>query len=220
MAQAQAKQHHHNHKGQIMGKNLLPMLAGVGLAAATGGIGAGATGALGAAGGTGAAGAGALGAGNALAAQGAAGLLGGAGASAAGYGAGAGALGATGGASAGLGDAATATFGPNNEFTGQTIASELTANPYTGGFDSLSGLERVGQRVSGFLDDGGLDTLGKFKNAFGGQQEQPQQAQNTEVSGAPVAQQTQEQGAMPFVYGQPQIQLTDEQRRLLAQGLL
>lgn len=197
-----------------MGKNLLPMLAGVGLAAATGGLSAGASSALGAAGGTGAAGAGALGA------QGATGLLGSAGASAAGYGAGTAGLGAGAGASAGLGDAATATFGPNNEFTGQTIASELTANPYTGGFDSLSGLERVGQRVSGFLDDGGLDTLGKFKGAFNGQQEQPQQAQNTEVSGGAVAQQPQQQGAVPFVYGQPQIQLTDEQRRLLAQGLL
>jgi hypothetical protein len=204
-----------------MGKDLLPMLAGVGLAAATGGIGAGASGALGAAGGTGAAGAGALGAGNALAAQGAAGLLGGAGATAAGYGAGAG-LGASGGASAmgGLDNAATATFGPNNEFTGQTIASELTANPYTGGFDNLGGLDRIGQRVSGFLDDGGMDTLGKFKNAFGGQQEQPQ-AQNTEVSGGAVPPQTQEpQGQMPNVYGQPQIVLNDEQKRRLMQGLL
>jgi hypothetical protein len=208
-----------------MGKELLPMLAGVGLAAATGGVGA--PSALGAAGGTGAAGAGAagaLGAGNALAAQGAAGLLGSAGAAAAGYGAPmAAGLGASGGAGAmgGLDNAATATFGPNNEFTGQTIASELTANPYTGGFDNLGGLDRIGQRVSGFLDDGGMDTLGKFKNALGGQQEQPQQAQNTEVSGGSVAQQPQEQGAMPFVYGQPQIQLTDEQkRRLLAQGLL
>lgn len=212
-----------------MGKDLLPIIAGVGLAAATGGLGAGASGALGAAGGTGAAGAGAagaLGAGNALAAQGAAGLLGGAGATAAGYGAGAGAAGlsASGGAGAmgGLDNAATATFGPNNEFTGQTIASELTANPYTGGFDSLNGLERAGQRISGFLDDGGMDTLGKFKNALGGQQEQPQQAQNTEVSGGAVAQQEpQPQGQMPNVYGQPAIQLTDEQkRRLLAQGLL
>lgn len=209
-----------------MGKELLPMLAGVGLAAATGGIGA--PSALGAAGGTGAAGAGALGAGaslgagNALAAQGAAGLLGGAGATAAGYGAPM-ALGASGGAGAmgGLDNAATATFGPNNEFTGQTIASELTANPYTGGFDSLNGIERVGQRIGGFLDDGGMDTLGKFKNALGGQQEQPQQAQNTEVSGGAVAQQEQPQGQMPNVYGQPAIQLTDEQkRRLLAQGLL
>ena len=221
MAQGQVKQHHHNHKGQIMGKDLLPILAGVGLAAATGGAAAPA---IGAAGGTGAAGAGAaagLGAGNALAAQGAAGLLGGAGATAAGYGAPM-ALSASGGAGAmsGLDNAATATFGPNNEFTGQTIASELTANPYTGGFDSLSGIDRVGQRISGFLDDGGMDTLGKVKNAFGRQQEQPQQAQNTEVS-APVAPQEQQQGAMPFVYGQPQIQLTDEQkRRLLAQGLL
>lgn len=207
-----------------MGKSLLPMLAGVGLAAATGGLSTGATSALGAAGGTGAAGAGALGAGNALAAQGAAGLLGGAGATAAGYGAPmAAGLGASGGAGAmgGLNDSAMATFGPNNEYTGQTIASELTANPYTGGFDNLSGLDRIGQRVSGFLDDGGMDTLGKFKNAFGGQQEQPQQAQNTEIS-APVApQEPQAQGQMPNVYGQPAIQFTDEQkRRLMQQGLM
>jgi hypothetical protein len=196
-----------------MGKNLLPMLAGVGLAAATGGLSAGASGALGAAGGTGAAGAGALGAGNALAAQGAAGLLGGAGATAAGYGAPM-ALGASGGASAmgGLNDSAMATFGPNNEYTGQTIASELTANPYTGGFDNLSGIDRIGQRVSGFLDDGGTDTLSKFKNAFGGQQEQPQKAQNTEIS-APVAPQEQAQGDIPNVYGQSAIPLTDEQKR-------
>lgn len=202
-----------------MGKSLLPLIAGVGLAAATGGLGAPA--ALGAAGGTGAAGAGAAGlglAGDALAAQGAAGLLGGAGAAAAGYGAPAAlGLGAAGGAgaSAGLSDAATASFGPNGEYTGNTIASELSANPYTGGYDSLNGIGRIGQRVSGFLDEGGTDALGKFKNAFGGQQEQPQQPQNREISGQPVQSQPQQQGQAPFVYGQPQVQLTDEQKRRL-----
>jgi hypothetical protein len=210
-----------------MGKSLLPMLAGVGLAAATGGLSAGASGALGAAGGTGAAGAGALGAGNALAAQGAAGLLGGAGATAAGYGAPMVAgLGAAGGAGATMVDPATLSsqWGDNIGTLQNTIESSgMTANPYTGGFDNLSGIDRIGQRVSGFLDDGGMDTLGKFKNAFGGQQEQPQQAQNTEIS-APVAPQEQAQGQMPNVYGQPAIQLTDEQKRqylaMQQQGLM
>jgi hypothetical protein len=217
-----------------MGKSLLPMLAGVGLAAATGGLSAAPT--LGAAGGAGAAGAGAAGAGlaggaagaglgaggaglglagDALAAQGAAGLLGSAGAAAAGYGAPVAAgIGAAGGTGAVGG---TAPFGNNGEFVGNTIESELSANPYTGGFDNLNGIERIGQRIGGLLDDGGLDKLGKFKNAFGGQQEQPQEAQNREVSGGAVAPQEQQQGALPNVYGQPQIQLTDEQKRMLMQ---
>jgi hypothetical protein len=208
---------HQQHKGQAMSKDLLPMIAGIGLAGATGGLAAPA---LGAAGGAGAAGAGAgagLGlAGDALAAQGAAGLLGSAGAAAAGYGAPVAAgIGAAGGTGAVGG---TAPFGNNGEFVGNTIESELSANPYTGGFDNLNGIERIGQRVGGLLDDGGLDKLGKFKNAFGGQQEQAQQAQNTEVSGGAVAQQPeQQQGALPNVYGQPQVQLTDEQKRMLMQ---
>jgi hypothetical protein len=165
-------------------------------------------------------------AGDALAAQGAAGLLGGAGAAAAGYGAPAAiGLGASGGIGASGVEPATATFGPNNEYTGNTIASELSPNSYTGGYDNLNGLERIGQRVGGLLDDGGMDTLGKFKNAFGGQQEQPQQAQNKEISGGAVApQEPQAQGQMPYVYGQPGVQLTDEQKRRLyamqSQGLL
>lgn len=206
------------------------MLAGIGATIATGGTAAPA---IGAAGGTGAAGAGA-----------AAGLLGStAAANAAGYGAGA----ALGGAGTGLGVGAagdigaTGIMGLDNAMAlntsdvlgagqgfmgdglsiGKTIGSDLVANPYTGGFDSLNGIERVGQRIGGFLDDGGMDTLGKVKGAFGGQQEQPQEAQNTEVSGGAVAQQEQPQGQMPNVYGQPAIQLTDEQkRRFLAQGLL
>lgn len=221
-----------------MGKSLLPVLAGAGLIAATGGLGAPA--ALGAAGGAGAAGAGAAGAGlglagDALAAQGAAGLLGSAGAAAAGYGAPVTAgLGAAGGTGAGAiaGDAASEVasspvglFGPDNEYVGKTIASELSPNAYTGGYDSLNGMERIGQRVSGFLDEGGLNDIGKLKNAFGGQQEQPQEAQNREVSGGAVAQQPEQpQGAIPFVYGQPQVQFTDEQKRRLfamqSQGLL
>lgn len=210
-----------------MGKSLLPLIAGVGLAAATGGLGAGA---VGAAGGTGAAGAGAgaggLGlAGDALAAQGAAGLLGGAGAAAAGYGMptamGAGALGGVG--ASGI-EPATASFGPNGEFTGNTIASELSPNSYTGGYDSLNGLERIGQRVGGLLDNGGMDKLGKLKNAFGGQQEHPQQAQNREITGQPVQAQPEQQGQVPYVYGQPSVQFTDEQKRRLyamqRQGLM
>lgn len=200
-----------------MGKSLLPILAGVGLAAATGGLGAGA---VGAAGGTGAAGAGAAGglglAGDALAAQGAAGLLGSAGATAAGYGMptamGAGAVGGVG--ASGI-EPATAAFGPNGEYSGSTIASELSPNSYTGGYDSLNGLERIGQRVGGLLDNGGMDSLGKLKGAFGGQQQQPQEPQNREITGQPVQSQPEQQGQVPYVYGQPGVQFTDEQKRRL-----
>lgn len=189
----------------------MPLLAGVGLAGATGGLAAPA---LGAAGGEAAMGAGLGLAGDALAAQGAAGLLGSAGAAAAGYGAPAAiGLGAAGGTGAMGG---TAPFGNNGEFVGNTIESELSANPYTGGFDNLNGLERMGQRVSGFLDEGGMDTLGKFKGAFNSPQQQPQEPQNREISGQPVqAQPEQQQGQMPYVYGQPGVQFTDEQKRRL-----
>ena len=205
-----------------MGKSLLPLLAGVGLAGVTGGLAAPA---VGAAGGEAAMGAGLGLAGDALAAQGAAGLLGSAGAAAAGYGApaalGIGAAGGT-GAVGGLNDSAIASFGPNGEYSGNTIASELSANPYTGGYDNLNRLERIGQRVGGFLDDGGLDTLGKLKGAFNSPQQQPQ-AQDREISGQPVQSQPEQQGSVPFVYGQG-VQLTDEQKRRLyamqSQGLL
>jgi hypothetical protein len=92
---------------------------------------------------------------------------------------------------------------------GNTIESEMMANPYTGGFDNLNGFERVGQRVEGFMDGGGMDKLGKFKNAFTGQQQQPQQQpQNSEYHG-PVAQQGQQQqdAGMTQVYGQSPQQL-------------
>lgn len=180
----------------------------------------------GAAGGTAAMGAGL--AGDALAAQGAAGLLGSAGAAAAGYGApvalGGGALGVGAAGNTGI-DAATASFGPNGEYTGNTIASELSANPYTGGYDSLNGLERAGQRIGGFFDDGGLDKLGKFKGLFGGQEQPQEQPRDKVISGGAVqgGQEPSQMGAP--VYGQG-IQLTEEQKKrmylaqLQSRGLL
>lgn len=192
-------------------EDIFPLLAGGGLLALTGGLGTPA--ALGATGGEAAMGAGLGVAGDALAAQGAAGLLGSAGAAAAGYGAPASiGLGAAGGTGAVGG---TASFGPNNEFVGNTIASELSPNAYTGGFDNLNPFERIGQRVSGFLDEGGMDTLGKFKGAFNSPQQQPQEPQNREISGQPVQAQPEQQGQMPYVYGQPQVEFTDEQKRRL-----
>lgn len=199
----------------LMG-SILPLAAGVGLASITGGASAPLTGA-GALGGEAAmagATANTLGAG--------AGLLSGAGTAPS---LGIGASGIAGGAGAIGGDVASSPvglFGPNNEYVGQTIGSELTPNAYTGGYDSLNGLERIGQRVGGFMDDGGFDKLGKMKSMFGGQQ-QPQQpqAQNKEISGGAVQQPQQEPQPMTQVYGQPQIQLTDEQRRMMmARGLL
>ena len=198
-----------------MGKSLLPALLGGAAILGSGGLATPAVGA-GAAGGTAAMGAGAA-AGNALAAQGAAGLLGSAGAAAAGYGAPAAIGSAMGvGAAGNTGiDAATASFGPNGEFTGNTIASELSANPYTGGYDSLNGLERVGQRVGGFFDEGGFDKVNKFKGLFGGQEQpQQQQPQDKVISGGAVqgGQEPSQMGAP--VYGQG-VQLTEEQKKKL-----
>lgn len=197
-----------------MGKSLLPALLGGAAILGSGGLAAPAVGA-GAAGGTAAMGAGAA-AGNALAAQGAAGLLGSAGAAAAGYGAPAAIGSAMGvGAAGNTGiDAATASFGPNGEFTGNTIASELSANPYTGGYDSLNGLERMGQRVGGFFDDGGFDKVNKFKGLFGGQDQPQQQPQDKVISGGAVqgGQEPSQMGAP--VYGQG-VQLTEEQKKKL-----
>lgn len=211
-------------RGTIISKSLLPILAGAGLAAATGGAATPLLGA-GAAGGTGAAGAGAAGlgmAGNALAAQGAAGLLGGAGAAAAGYGAPV-AGGLLSGGTAAMGGETLASNGleagqglmGDGVSVGNTIESEMMANPYTGGFDNLNGFERVGQRVEGFMDGGGMDNLGKFKNAFAGQQQQPQQQpQNTEQSVSLAGQPQPEQGAMANVYGQQPYDLASIQELL------
>ena len=198
-----------------MGKSLLPALIGGAAILGSGGLATPAVGA-GAAGGTAAMGAGAA-AGNALAAQGAAGLLGSAGAAAAGYGAPAALGGSIGVGAAGnaVPEAATASFGPNGEFTGNTIASELSANPYTGGYDSLNGLERLGQRVGGFFDDGGFDKVNKFKGLFGGQEQpQQQQPQDKVISGGAVqgGQEPSQMGAP--VYGQG-VQLTEEQKKKL-----
>jgi len=179
-----------------MGKGIEDLaipIAALGAVALTGGAAAPALGAAGAAGAAGAGGAasalGATGAagfaGNALAAQGAAGLLGGAGATAAGYG----------GATAGLGSLAAnsaasalpdglATYGPNNEFIGSTIANDgMTANSF-GGYDQLNGLERFGQRFSG-MDFGGngLKTAQKGLGMMQGQGQQPQ-AQQQAPAGA------------------------------------
>lgn len=45
-------------------------------------------------------------------------------------------------------NAATATYGLNNEFTGNTIANNgMTYNPYTGGYDTLNGFQRFGQQL-------------------------------------------------------------------------
>lgn len=118
----------------------------------------------------------ALGAGgvDAMTAQGASGLLGASGAEAAGYG----------GTSALAGETAAAlpeyaAYGPNNEFWGQTIANDgMTANAYTGGYDGMGTMGRLGQRVSGFVGD--TNNMGIAKQGMGlltGQQ-QPQQPQN------------------------------------------
>lgn len=197
-----------------MGKSLLPALIGGAAILGSGGLATPAVGA-GASGGTAAMGAGL--AGDALAAQGAAGLLGSAGAAAAGYGAPAALGGSIGVGAAGnaVPEAATASFGPNGEFTGNTIASELSANPYTGGYDSLNGLERVGQRVGGFFDEGGFDKVNKFKGLFGGQEQpQQQQPQDKVISGGAVqgGEEPSQMGAP--VYGQG-VQLTEEQKKKL-----
>lgn len=200
-----------------MSKDLLPILAGVGLAGATGGLsGLGAAG-VGAEGGAAALGAGM--AGDALAAQGAAGLLGSAGAAAAGYAAPAMGVGASGIAS-GISNGGTAAFGNNGEFVGNTIESELTANPYTGGFDSLNGFERMGQRVGGLMDDGSFNKLGDIKRMIGGQQQQQPQDQNREISGGAVQGMSQPSNMGAYVYnqGQPNIQEIERQRRMMMNG--
>lgn len=154
-------------------------LAGMGPLAALGEAGAVGAGAA-EAGATGAtlagADAAALGTGvDAMTAQGASGLLGASGAEAAGYG----------GTSALAGETAAAlpeyaAYGPNNEFWGQTIANDgMTANAYTGGYDSMGTMGRLGQRVSGFVGDN-MNNMGIAKQGMGllNGQQQPQQPQN------------------------------------------
>lgn len=169
----------------MSGDMLLP-IAALGATALTAGAAAPALAgaASGAAAGAGASTVAGLGAGH-LATQGATGLLGAAGANAAGYGAGAAQFG---GLLGGAADSAIPTltadtaegtmtsFGPNSEYFGKSITdgTGMTANAYTGGYDSLNGLERLGQRASGFMDDGGLGKINKFRQAFGGQQQQPE----------------------------------------------
>jgi hypothetical protein len=158
-------------------------LAGIGPLAALGEAGAVGAGAA-EAGATGASLAGAdaaaLGAGgvDAMTAQGATGLLGASGAEAAGYGSA-----ASNAALAGNAAASTlpeyAAYGPNNEFWGQTIANDgMTANAYTGGYDSMGTMGRLGQQVSGFVGD--TNNMGIAKQGMGllNGQQQPQQPQN------------------------------------------
>ena len=158
--------------------DLIPMAA---LGAATGGIGSlGATaGGLGA--GSAATGAGLGMAGDALAAQGAAGLLGTAGATAAGYAA----------PTALLSSAASAlpsgmaSFGPNGEFTGPTIGSELNANPFTGGFDNKNIFGQTFDQITTGMND---KTLGDGLNAtkgFMGRPQAPQQPKNVQMNTSP-----------------------------------
>lgn len=183
-----------------MGKNLMPLLAAGGLAALTMG---GATPAIaaaegGATAGGAAAGAGALGASDALAAQGAAGLLGSAGAEAAGYGSGSLLAGGMSPIAAVEGaevapmtaeiDGATQTGFQGldgTQYWGNSITdgTGMTANSYTGGYDSLNGLERMGQRVQGAFEGGGSHGVGNIRQLIGSQQ-QPQQ-QRPMSGGAP-----------------------------------
>ena len=162
-------------------------LAGMGPLAALGEAGAVGAGAA-EAGATGAtlagADAAALGTGvDAMTAQGASGLLGASGAEAAGYG----------GTSALAGETAAAlpeyaAYGPNNEFWGQTIANDgMTANAYTGGYDSMGTMGRLGQRVSGFVGDN-MNNMGIAKQGMGllnGQQAQQPQNINKQTNVMP-----------------------------------
>lgn len=221
-----------------MGKNLMPVLGGLGiagLAAMTGG--ASLPGTLAAAEGAGAAGAVGLGgaglAGDALAAQGAAGLLGGAGAEAAGYG-GASLLGGASGIAGGeigsngivgLDEAMNAStqnaLGAGRGFMGDGVsigntieADGLTANSFTGGYDKLNGMERFGQRLQGMMDGGGSNNLSKaFKFMKNGQQ-QPQQQQGGGGGGAPrpMMQQQSQPTRSPY---DPVPQYDEEQLRRL-----
>lgn len=132
-----------------MGKSLLKTIAPIALGATGLGM-AGMLPSLGALGSAGAAGT----ASGALGAQGAAGLLGSAGATAAGYGAPA--------MASGLASAGTAAFGANGEFMGKTIESELSKNMFTGGYDNLNPLQRIGQSVEGFMSGDNGSKLAKL----------------------------------------------------------
>lgn len=144
-----------------MGKNLLKTAAIAGLAiAAPYALGA----AAGTAGAAGAAGAGGIGT-TGLSGMGGAGGLGGAFGSADMVAA-QGLLGPV------ASPATTAAFGPAGEFVGNTIESTgMTANPFTGGFDSFNPLQRMGNE----LMPGEWDWMKKF-NPFSmmGQKQQPQ----------------------------------------------
>lgn len=165
-----------------MGKSLVDFLPAIGVGALTGGIGAAP-----------------FAAGDALAAQGAAGLLGSAGAEAAGYAMpsllgnaalptiAADGLGATG--IAGLDEmmaksTADALAGSGKGLMGDGVsigntigADGLTANSFTGGYDALNGLDRLGQRIGGFVNDGNMMDVAKTGYQLSGQgQQQPQVA--------------------------------------------
>ena len=155
-------------------ETLLPSLA---LGAMTGGIGSlgGLAGGLGTGAATGAATKG-------LASQGAAGLLGSAGAAAAGYGAPT----LLGSAAASALPKGMAAFGPNGEFIGPTIGSELNANPFTGGFDTKSIFGQGFDQITAGLNDKTLgDGLNIGKGLMGGQQQPQQQPRNVQMNTTP-----------------------------------
>ena len=199
-----------------MGKLALPIAGAAGLALLTGGASLPASlateGGAGAAAGAAGLGEGALAAGttDALAAQGAAGLLGSAGAEAAGYGSllGAGGLPEV----AAVADQATpamtaevngqpmTAFGDSGQYWGQSITdgTGMTPNAYTGGYDSLGGMDRVGQRVGSLFDGNNNTNLSKiFKFNQNGQQ--PQQARPAVGGGArPMQSQPSEPMRSPY----------------------
>ena len=75
-------------------------------------------------------------------------------------------------------DGTTSTaFGPNGEYFGKSITdgTGMTANSYTGGYDSLNGAQRLGQRAQGLLDNSSLH--------MPSMQQQPQQARRPAMGG-------------------------------------
>lgn len=109
-------------------------------------------------------------------------------------------------------------FGPNSEFVGQGIeGAGLTPNSYTGGFDGMNGLQRVGQRITGTLDQMGGNMNPMRMMNMGQPQQQP-------ASRPPAMQrpQSQPETQVSVPYGQTisgGLQLTDEQKRMLMERM-
>lgn len=207
----------------MSGGTATPALAGAASAGAGAAAGGAAAAGAGAAATEGAlAGAGALGATDALAAQGAAGLLGSAGAEAAGMGGG----GLLAGGMSPIAESAGADIAPmtqevngatqtgfqgldGQQYFGNSITdgTGMTPNSYTGGYDSMNGVERMGQRVSGLLDGegGGNNNLGRMLKATQQNQQQPQQARPA-GGGAPRPVQSQPTEPMRSPYDVPMTQ--------------